>query len=85
MLPGVAHHVIQRGNSCQDIFFVADDRRVRPVPPGHPKGGTRTNPLRTTVGYGKLTPPGETEANSAGEQPIAPTGTFRSADRWAKG
>lgn len=28
VLPGVAHHVTQRGNNRQDIFFVDDDRRV---------------------------------------------------------
>ncbi len=28
MLPGVAHHVTQRGNNRQDVFFVEDDRRV---------------------------------------------------------
>ena len=28
VVPGVAHHVTQRGNNRQDIFFVDDDRRV---------------------------------------------------------
>ena len=28
VLPGVAHHVTQRGKNRQDIFFVDDDRRV---------------------------------------------------------
>jgi len=28
VLPGVAHHVTQRGNNRQDVFFVDDDRRV---------------------------------------------------------
>ena len=28
MLPGVAHHITQRGNNRQDVFFVEDDRRV---------------------------------------------------------
>jgi len=28
VLPGVAHHVTQRGNNRQDVFFVEDDRRV---------------------------------------------------------
>ena len=28
MIPGVAHHVTQRGNNRQDIFFVDDDRRL---------------------------------------------------------
>ena len=28
MLPGVAHHVAQRGNNRQDIFFAGDDRRI---------------------------------------------------------
>ena len=27
-LAGVAHHVTQRGNNRQDVFFVDDDRRV---------------------------------------------------------
>ena len=45
----------------------------------------RTNSLRFTVRYGKLTLPGETEAGKPGEEPIAPTGTFRSAERRAKG
>jgi hypothetical protein len=45
----------------------------------------RTNPLCITASYGKLTPPGETEADNPGEEPIAPTGTFRSAERRAKG
>ena len=28
MLPGRPHHVTQRGNNRQDVFFVDDDRRV---------------------------------------------------------
>ncbi len=28
VVPGMLHHVIQRGNNCQDVFFVKDDRRV---------------------------------------------------------
>lgn len=28
VVPGVAHHVTQRGNNRQDVFFVDDDRRV---------------------------------------------------------
>ncbi len=28
VLPGVAHHVTQRGNDRQDVFFVDEDRRV---------------------------------------------------------
>ena len=28
VLPGVAHHVTQRGNNRQDVFFVDDDRIV---------------------------------------------------------
>lgn len=28
VVPGVAHHVTQRGNNREDIFFVDDDRRV---------------------------------------------------------
>ena len=28
VIPGVAHHVTQRGNNRQDIFFVDDDRRL---------------------------------------------------------
>ena len=28
VLPGVAHHVTQRGSNRQDVFFVDDDRRV---------------------------------------------------------
>jgi len=28
VIPGVAHHVTQRGNNRQDVFFVDDDRRV---------------------------------------------------------
>jgi len=28
VIPGVPHHVTQRGNNRQDIFFVDDDRRV---------------------------------------------------------
>jgi hypothetical protein len=27
VIEGVAHHVVQRGNDRQDVFFVADDRR----------------------------------------------------------
>jgi len=45
----------------------------------------RTNPLRITASYGKLTPTGETEAGNPGEEAIAPTGTFRNAERRAKG
>jgi putative transposase len=28
VLPGVPHHITQRGNNRQDVFFVDDDRRV---------------------------------------------------------
>ncbi len=28
VLPGLPHHVTQRGNNRQDVFFVDDDRRV---------------------------------------------------------
>ena len=28
VVPGCAHHVTQRGNNHQDVFFVDDDRRV---------------------------------------------------------
>ena len=28
MVPGAWHHVTQRGNNKQDVFFVDDDRRV---------------------------------------------------------
>jgi len=28
VIPGIAHHVTQRGNNQQDIFFVENDRRV---------------------------------------------------------
>jgi len=28
VIPGVPHHVTQRGNNRQDVFFVDDDRRV---------------------------------------------------------
>src|SRR5438105_13845326 len=28
VVPGVPHHVTQRGNNRQDVFFVDDDRRV---------------------------------------------------------
>ena len=28
VLPGVSHHVTQRGNNRGDVFFVDDDRRV---------------------------------------------------------
>ncbi|NLX15192.1 MAG: hypothetical protein GXY44_16310 [Phycisphaerales bacterium] len=28
VLPGRPHHVTQRGNNRQDVFFVDDDRRV---------------------------------------------------------
>ena len=45
----------------------------------------RTNPLRITASYGKLTSPGETEAGNPGEVPTASTGTFRSAERRTKG
>ena len=27
-MPGCPHHVTQRGNNRQDVFFVDDDRRV---------------------------------------------------------
>jgi len=27
-MPGVPHHVTQRGNNRQDVFFVDDDRRA---------------------------------------------------------
>jgi len=28
VIPGCPHHVTQRGNNRQDVFFVDDDRRV---------------------------------------------------------
>ena len=28
VIPGVAHHITQRGNNRQDVFFVDDDRRM---------------------------------------------------------
>ena len=28
VLPGLPHHITQRGNNRQDVFFVADDYRV---------------------------------------------------------
>ena len=28
VIPGVAHHVTQRGNNRQDVFFTDDDRRM---------------------------------------------------------
>ena len=28
VIPGVPHHITQRGNNRQDVFFVDDDRRV---------------------------------------------------------
>ncbi len=28
VVPGVPHHVTQRGNNRQDVFFVDDDRRA---------------------------------------------------------
>ena len=28
VIEGVAHHVVQRGNNRQDVFFVDDDRRA---------------------------------------------------------
>ena len=28
VVPGVSHHITQRGNNRQDVFFVDDDRRV---------------------------------------------------------
>ena len=28
VIPGIAHHVTQRGNNGQDVFFVDDDRRA---------------------------------------------------------
>ena len=28
VVPGAAHHVTQRGNNRQDVFFVEDDKRV---------------------------------------------------------
>jgi putative transposase len=28
VIPGLPHHVTQRGNNRQDVFFVDDDRRV---------------------------------------------------------
>ena len=27
-MPGVPHHIVQRGNNRQDVFFVDDDRQV---------------------------------------------------------
>jgi len=52
-------------------------------PPG--RGSARTNPLRIAARCGTLLPLGETEAGNLGEEPISPTGTFRSAERRAKG
>ena len=28
VVPGVPHHITQRGNNRQDVFFVDDDRRL---------------------------------------------------------
>jgi len=28
VIPNTPHHIVQRGNNCQDVFFVDDDRRV---------------------------------------------------------
>ena len=28
IVPGAPHHITQRGNNRQDVFFVDDDRRV---------------------------------------------------------
>ena len=28
VIPGVPHHVVQRGNNCQDVFFVGDDHKL---------------------------------------------------------
>ena len=28
VIPGVPHHIVQRGNNCQDVFFVDDDRQA---------------------------------------------------------
>jgi len=28
VIPGIPHHITQRGNNRQDVFFVDDDRRV---------------------------------------------------------
>jgi putative transposase len=27
VIPGIPHHITQRGNNRQDVFFVDDDRR----------------------------------------------------------
>ena len=28
VVPGAVHHITQRGNNCQDVFFTEDDRRL---------------------------------------------------------
>ena len=28
VIPDIPHHIVQRGNNRQDVFFVDDDRRV---------------------------------------------------------
>ena len=39
VVPDVSHHITQRGNNRQDVFFIDDDRRVVFV---HPQGAIGT-------------------------------------------
>jgi hypothetical protein len=45
VVPGVPHHITQRGNNQQDVFFVAKlekrlGRRLRSLPVGRPRKPT---------------------------------------------
>ena len=41
VLPGIPHHVTQRGNNHQDVFFVDDENQARPG-----FGGARAGAVR---------------------------------------
>jgi putative transposase len=40
VVPGWPHHVTQRGNNCQDVFFVDHDRRPTEEEEGDQEAGS---------------------------------------------
>jgi hypothetical protein len=56
--PGVPHHITQRGNNQQDVFFVVKlektlGRRLRPLPVGRPRKPTVAEQGKVSEGRGE--------------------------------
>ena len=65
VIPGCAHHVTQRGNNRQDVFFVDDDRRGKKD--GGGKGDRLLFPLASGTALADLAScHGQDEAKPAG-------------------